>query len=59
MSWLAANWYSVFALFGAPAIAGIAFWLIAHRIIGNRQRHDRQRDARKLGDFQLLLTSRR
>jgi hypothetical protein len=55
MSWLAANWYSVFA----PAIAGIAFWLIAHRIIGNRQRHDRQRDARKLGDFQLLLTSRR
>ena len=59
MSWLAANWYSVLALFGAPALAGIAFWVIAHRIIGQRERHDRAREARKLGDLRLMRTHSR
>ena len=53
MSWLSGNWYGVCAIFGAPAIAGIAFWVIAHRIIGKRERDDREREARKLGGAQL------
>ena len=53
MSWLAANWYGVFAVFCAPAIVGIGFWAIAHRVIGHRERHDREREARKLEAFQL------
>jgi len=53
MSWLAANWYGVFALFCTPAVLGIVLWVVAHRLIGNRERHDREREARKLGDFQL------
>jgi hypothetical protein len=59
MSWLAANWYGVLALFGAPAIVGIGFWVIAHRIIGKRERDDRDREARKLRDFQFWQFARR
>jgi hypothetical protein len=51
MTWLAANWYGVLALFGTPAIAGVALWVIAHRRLGQRERDDREREARKLGDF--------
>ncbi len=53
MSWLAANWYGVFALFLTPAVLGIGFWVVAHRVIGHRERHDREREARKLGSFEL------
>jgi hypothetical protein len=59
MSWLVANWYGVFALFGAPLVVGIGFWAIAHRVIGKRERHDREREARKLDAFQLSRTARR
>ena len=59
MSWLAANWYSVLALFGTPAMFGIASWFIARRIAGQRERDDRARDARKLGDFQFPRLARR
>jgi cyanate permease len=59
MSWLVSNWYGVLALFATPAVLGVAFWVIAHRMIGERERHDRARDARKLGAFQLTRRTRR
>jgi hypothetical protein len=59
MSWLVANWYGVFALFAAPALIGILCWVIAHNVIGARERHDRQREARKLGDVPLVRPARR
>jgi hypothetical protein len=59
MSWLVGNWYGVIAFFGAPAIAGIAFWVIAHRIIGQRERDHREREARKLDEFQFSRPLRR
>jgi hypothetical protein len=59
VSWLAANWYSVLAIFSFPAIAGIGFWIIAHRVISQREREDRDREARKLRDFQLWQFARR
>jgi hypothetical protein len=59
MSWLAANWYGVLALFGAPAFVGIGFWVIAHRIIAGRDRTARDREARKLRDVQVWQVARR
>jgi cyanate permease len=59
MSWLAANWYGVLALFATPAIVGIAFWVIAHRILTQRERDHREREARKLDPFQFPRHARR
>jgi hypothetical protein len=59
MSWLVANWYGVFAVFAAPAMVGILCWIVAHTVIGARERQDRAREARKLGDFRLSRPARR
>ena len=59
MSSLAANWYGMVALFGTPAIFGIALWIVAHRIQDRRNRVDRERQARRLGDFQFPRLARR
>jgi hypothetical protein len=59
MSWLVANWYGVCALFAAPALVGILCWIVAHNVIGARERQDRAREARKRGDFPLSRPARR
>lgn len=57
MSWFAANWFGVFAVFAVPAALGILCWLVAHAIIGAAERHDREREARKYAD--LPISARR
>ena len=59
MSSLTANWYGVIAMFGTPAIVGIVLWIVAHRLQGQRDRVDRERQARRLGDFQFPRLARR
>lgn len=59
MSWLVSNWYGVLALFATPAIVGIGCWVVAHTIIGQRERHDRAREARKHADLPLARPARR
>ncbi|WP_419757774.1 hypothetical protein [Acidisoma sp.] len=59
MGSLAANWYGVVALFGAPAIAGIVLWIVAHRVQSRRDRVNRERQARGYGDFQFPRLARR
>jgi hypothetical protein len=59
MSWLAANWFGVCAVFAAPAAVGIFCWVVAHYVMGEGERHYREREARKRSHFQLSRTSRR
>ena len=59
MSWLAANWYGVLALFSTPALAGIGLWVFAHRRMNERDRVDRERQARRLGDLKFPRLARR